>query len=322
MTSDCKIASISMAALLCLSMGSGCGNYSNDDVDFQLALPEQDDLEAKLQVSLSRADSAEYYKETRNAVLAFNALVVQLTSFVDAVRGYVPTSRNGNERTWGPFPDDGHVGWEVQIVMRRSTEALPLLRMYYWVQLRQVGTGKSGWVSLLTGEYTSQGSARTGYGDIHFDVQTPRAAGYPVDSDAGLVDLDHLDVCYDKSGNPSACPNETEGAAFVTMQIVNVPTANTKAAQYVYELAQENSGSMQFNWQGDSEAGVPIAATMHSRWLATGEGRADLKVDLTPNLPKETTLGTDCWGPDTVATYSFRLREGQQSEGDPSSCVF
>jgi hypothetical protein len=293
-----------LCVLLCA--GIACGNYSNDDVDFQLALPGQGDIEAKLQVSVSRADSAEYYKATRNAVRTFNALVLDLTGLVEAVRGYTPTSRNGNQRTWGPFPDDKHPGWEIRVVMQRSSVSETLLHMDYWAQLRQTGQDDSGWVSLLAGQYTSQGSARTGDGKIHFNVQDARAVGYPVDTDPGLVDLDHLDVCYVNSGDPSACDNANGAAVLVDMTIVNLPTAKTQSAHYVYQLLQDGSGHMQFDWEG-AESGLQVAATMLSRWRATGEGRADLVADLTPNLPDQwTTLGTDC----------------SKAGGDPALCVF
>jgi hypothetical protein len=321
MTSKWHLAFV--AALL--AAGSGCGNYSNEDVDFQLALPEQGDMEAKLQVSLSRTDSAEYYRDTRTAVLSFNKLVLDLVLLVDTVRGYTPTSRNGNQRTWGPWPDDKHPGWETRVVMQRSTVSETFLHMDYWVQLRQVGQDDSGWVSLLVGDYTSQGSARTGLGHVHFDVQAARVARYPVNSDPGLADLDHLDVCYNRSGDASACDNSTGAAVKVTMDIVKVEGANPQSAKYVYQQAQDASGSMQFDWQGKTDNGLPIIATMNSRWLASGDGRADLTADLTPNLPAQTPLGTDCWGPDTVASYSvrkFRTATDPPEVGTPDLCVF
>ena len=52
------IRRLSIEALVLLSaicLGS-CGNYSNDDLDIQLALPQQSDIEAKMQVSVSRTD--------------------------------------------------------------------------------------------------------------------------------------------------------------------------------------------------------------------------------------------------------------------------
>lgn len=325
MNSDCMLARLDTIALLCAAsavLAGACGNYSNDDVDFQLALPEQGDIEADLPTAVSRSDSAEYYKATRSAVDSFNALAANLTGFVDNVRGYTPTSRNGDERTWGPFADDKHPGWQIRVVMRRSTVSDTLLHMDYWVQVRRVGQGDAGWISMLSGSYTSQGSATTGYGEIHFDVQSPRAAGYPTDTDPGLVELDHLDLCYDRSGNTTVCNNSNGAVVYLDMSIVNVASAKTQSGHYLYQLAQDSSGNMQFDWQG-SDAGAQVAATMFARWLASGVGRADLVVDLTPNLPRDTTLGIDCWGQDTVTTYLYRIGQSpQDGVNDPSVCVF
>jgi len=184
--------------------------------------------------------------------------------------------------------------------------------MDYWIQVRPVGQGDSAWASFLVGNYTSQGSARTGTGEIHLLANEPRAAGYPVDADPGLVNLDHLDVTYNNAIYPFS----------VTLDIVNLPAAATQAGHYQYLQAQDGSGSMVFNWQGVTDTGTPITATMQAEWQGSGAGRADLTADLTPNLPNQsTTLGTDCWGVDTVATYSYR-REGGTTSGTAASCLF
>jgi len=287
---------------------SACGNYSNEDLDFQLALPQQEEIQAKLQVSLVRRDSAEYYMATRSAVLTFNAMIVDLTSFVDHVRGYPPTSRNGNQRTWGPFPSDKYPTWEIRVVMTRSAVSPTLLHMDYQVDVRPVGQDDTAWVSLLAGSYDSRGSARTGQGQIHFFAQAVRQAGYPIDDDRNLVDLDHLDVTYANAAYPKS----------VTMTIVNLDTAKTKSGHYAYAQAQDGSGSMTFDWHGLSDAGVLVAATMTSRWQGAGPGRADLVLE---PATLALTLGTDCWGADTVATYSYRV-QGNVTPGDPLSCVF
>jgi hypothetical protein len=308
---------ISLLSLLATILLPACGNYSNDDLDFQLALPEQSDMEAKMQLSITRVDSAEYYRATRTAITTFNGMVVDLVALIDLVRGATPTSRHGDERTWGPFPSDKAPGWEIRVVMQRSTVSPTLLHMDYWLQLRQVGQGDSSWVSFLIGKYTSGGSARTGQGEIHLVTAEARAVGYPVDSDTGLANLDHLDVTYDNTAFPIT----------VTLDIVNLPTPTTQAGQYQYFQNQNGSGQMSFDWQGVTETGAEVSARMQSEWIGSGAGRADLTVDLTPNLPDQsTTLGTDCWGVDTVATYSFRLRDeatGQvRDEGSIGSCLF
>jgi len=308
-------AGLVLLGAVCLA---GCGNYSNEDLDFELALPQQSDIAVKMQLSVTRADSAEYYLATRSAITTFNSMVVDLTGLIEVVRGYSPTSRNGNERIWGPFPSDKDPAWEVQVVMQRSTVSPTLLRMDYWVQVRLVGQGDSAWVSFLTGNYESQGSARTGTGQIHLWANDVRTVGYPIDDDPGLVNLDHLDVTYDNAGYPIT----------VSMTIINLPTATTKSGTYTYAQNEDGSGRMTFDWQGLTDTGVPITANMTSQWLGSGAGRADLTANLTPNLltPTNLLLGTDCWGLDTVATYSYRVRDSvtglPSTSGSMSNCVF
>jgi hypothetical protein len=303
-------------AVVALSLGA-CGNYSNDDLDFQLALPEQTDMEAQMYLSVMRPNSAEYYRATRSAVTTFNGMVGQLVGLVDLVRGTSPTSRNGAERIWGPWPVEKYPNWELRLVMQRSTVSASLLHMDYWLQLRPVGAGDSSWVSFLVGKYTSAGSARTGQGEIHLLTAEARAAGYPVNDDAGLANLDHLDVTYDNAAFPIT----------VTMDIVNLPTATTQSGHYEYLQNQDGSGQMSFDWQGLSNTGVQVSATMQAEWIGSGAGRADLTAVLSPDQPTVVTpLGTECWGVDSVATYRYRLRDDvtllEVASGDPASCLF
>jgi hypothetical protein len=300
---------IMIAALVLLTAVGACGNYSNEDLDFQLALPEQSDIEVKMQTPVPRVDSAEYYKATRTAVLAFNGLVGTLAALIDAVRVYTPTSRNGDQRIWGPFADDKHpTTWQVRVVMTKSVVSSSLLKMNYEVDVRPMGAGDDAWVAFLVGDYTSGGGARKGIGNIHLQAQVARDGGYPVDDDAGLKDLDHLDVYYDNSAFPVA----------VNLSIVNVPTANTQSGTYDYQEQSDGSGAMQFDWQGVDNNGTTVRARMKSEWLGTGQGRGDLF--LSPD-GLNIRLGTDCWLPDTSASYSYRL-EGKVTTGDLSTCAF
>jgi hypothetical protein len=277
-----------------------------------LALPEQSDVSVKMQLSVARADSAEYYLATRKAITTFNTMVVDLVALIDLVRGNSPTSRQGDRRIWGPFPNDKYPTWETRVVMDRSTISSTQLRMDYWIQLRPVGQSDSAWVSFLTGDYKSAGSARTGSGDIHLLAKSVRDANYPIDDDPGLSELDHLDVIYSNATYPMT----------VEMTIVNILSATTQSGTYAYARNQDGSGIMTFNLQGVTESGAPMTATMTSQWLGSGAGRADLTVDLTPNRAGILTpLGTDCWGVDTVATYSKRP-QGNTESGSPDSCLF
>lgn len=303
---------MSSRGALCIvaaALVAGCGNYSNDDLDFQLALPEQSAIQARMELSIVRLDSAEYYRATRHAVTTFNQMVGTLTALVDLVRGTTPTQRNGNERSWGPWPVDDYPNWQLRLVMQRSSVSGSLLHMDYWLQLRPTGGDDATWVSFLAGSYTSAGSARAGQGAIRLLAADVRAAGYPIDADEGLATLDRLEVAYDTGTFPVS----------VVMTIVNLPSPETKVGRYDYLQNQDGSGRMSFDWEGTTETGAAIPARLLSQWVGSGAGRADLTAELVANV--STTLGVDCWGGDSVATYSFRLRD-RVATGEPATCVF
>jgi hypothetical protein len=297
-----------MAGLLA-TVSTGCGNYSNEDLDFQLALPEDGDIEAKMQAATVTANPAEYYNATRVAVKTFNTMAVELLALVEAVRKYSPSERHGNQRIWGPFPNATYPDWELRVVMERSTVSDSLLHMDYSVDVRQVGQGDDGWVAFLAGNYTSQGGARHGQGAIELRVQAVRDAQYPVDGDSGLRSLKDLTVSYDNASYPVE----------VVMDIVNVDTADARTGHYEYHEQQDGSGRMEFDWQGLSDRGTLVSATMVSQWIGSGAGRGDL-VLVEPNL--SITLGTDCWGADGGATYSKRIAGGGSTSGASESCLF
>jgi hypothetical protein len=297
---------LALLVLAALSFG-GCGNYSNEDLDFQLALPEDGDLDAKLPQALTNDASSEYYKTTRSVVTTFNGGATALVSLVDHVRGYSPTSRSGAERIWGPFTDDNHPGWEIRVVMDRLSdpnEPPPAFKISYSVQLRDTTRSGSSFFPFMTGDYDSSGSARRGKGDMHLDVQTARDAGYSVDDfgEMAQLDLDYNTVKYPIT---------------VNMNITNVATAKTLGATYGYTENADGSGQLTFDWTVDVVPGVPGATDVKfiSRWLGSGAGRADAYLS-----NGNVAVGTDCWGLDTVADYVWRWN-GQGDLGTADLCA-
>ena len=292
---------ITTACLLALCVGA-CGNYSNEDVDFQLALPEQSDVEAKMPEALTVADSCKYYVETRSAVTNFNTMVSTLVGLIDTIRGVVPTSRDGDTRVWGPFPSDKYANWEVRVIMTKSIDptAPTLLHMVYEVQIRRRA---ADWISYLSGDYTSAGSARKGSGHLHLHVETARQGTYPVDAD-GLGKLKQLDVAYQTADFP----------VHVSLAATNVDTEESRNITYEYYEQQDGSGQMSFDL--DFAALPGATATFFSRWLGSGAGRGDL-IYSTNNT--QIIAETQCWGIDTVATHST-VKE--QPLANPTACVF
>ena len=83
----------------------GCGNYSNEDLEFMNALPERQDLTAAIPArSAILIGTADLYRMTRNVALVFNGISEALLTVIDTIRAYPPTTRQPNGRIWGPFP--------------------------------------------------------------------------------------------------------------------------------------------------------------------------------------------------------------------------
>jgi len=296
--------------LLAVLAFDACGNYSNEDLDFQLALPEDGELEAKLPQALTTDTSSEYYKLTRQVVTTFNGLATALVSLVDRVRSFSPTSRNGDERIWGPFADDKHPGWQIQVAMVRLADPSappPAFQVFYSIQLRDTTQSGSAFFEFMSGTYKSSGSARRGEGQMHLFVQTARDAGYPADD---FGDLAQLDLAYQTASYPID----------VHMVVQNVASATSRGADYAYAENADGSGTLAFDWTVDAVPGLPGATdvTFTSRWLGSGAGRADAYL---PLLTGNAAVGTDCWGADTLPDYVWRWN-GEGDFGSADSCVF
>jgi hypothetical protein len=283
---------------------SACGNYSNDDLDFQLALPQDGELEVKLPQALSVDDSAEYYVTTRKVVTEFNAMAKALVGLVDRVRGISPTSRKGSQRTWGPWPDDNHPGWQMRVTMDRVDDATAEsgFNISYSFQVRSTTIASAEFVDLMTGYYAPSGNARRGQGQLQLWVEKVRAQGYPVADFGQLVELD---LCYKTLTYP----------VVVNMFAQNQDTAKERVVTYNYKEEADGSGMLFFDITTDRTAGSTDLRFI-SHWLGSGAGRADAYA-----AARGILAGTDCWGPDSRATMFWRFGS-DKNPNETSLCVF
>lgn len=298
-----------------LTAGACGGNYSNLDVEFQLALPEKSDLQATMPVqSLTVEGAAEYLRTTRDTVTFFNAVADILLGMIDHVRHYPPTTREPERRIWGPFPDDKRRPWVTQILIERVPDPRTGLaaRFDYRIQLRPAAGG--AWIDFLWGSYAPTGGVRRGSGELHLDTRAARAAGFPVDDPADrddLNDLERLDLEYHTLAYPIV----------VKMAIANLPTSENPGATYQYGEEMDGSGSMTFLWRLRNPA--VQALEIRSRWKGSGAGRADARV-AEGGAAILGLKGVDCWDIQGRATYVQRdwerppLRPGS----DLTTCVF
>jgi hypothetical protein len=298
-----RLVAIFIATLV---VAAGCGgNYSNEDIDFQLALPEKEDLAAKLPAqSLEITDSSEYYRTTRNVVRLFNGLGGAFLTIIDAVRAFPPTERNGARRIWGPFPNERFREWVLRLVIDRVGDPLAPTRFEYEVQFRRAQEATAAWTPLIKGSFAPGGGVRRGEGSLQFITGAARAATYPLE---GLTETDELRVDYQTRSFP------------VTVKITLVGFPTRQQLVYEYAEAADGSGSMRFESPFPEGGVIASALLARSRWNGAGAGRADVTVT------KGFVAGqraVDCWGIDTRATHVFRQWAPAETKGAETSCVF
>jgi hypothetical protein len=296
-----KRATISLSLALALAGACG-GNYSNEDLDFQLALPAQEDIAVRLPVRTEVPDPAEYYRTTRDVIRVFNGIGTAFLDLIDAVRAYPPSQRLPGHRVWGPFPNREHPGWQGRLVIDRTGDALAA-SFTYSIDVRPV-LGAGDWIPLITGNVRSAGGVRRGEGQMVLATAAARAAGYPLGDLAGWETLavDYRTVTF-PIGRKLTLVNHPAGERLV----------------YSYDEAADGSGSMVFDFPTPALAPFATLAQISSRWNAAGAGRADFHV--VEGL-RARASGVDCWDPDGRATYVQRELEAFKNSGSPATCVF
>ncbi len=280
---------------------AACGNYSNEDIDFQLSVPKTEELSTRLPFSASAApDTAEYYRATREVGSAFNRFVVDVTSLMDSVRVTRPSARTGDERIWGPFVDRGDRSWEVRLRMSRDP-ASPDPAFRYAFEFHRAGPPGSPWQQLLGGTF---GLYRD-HGEMILDLTDARASGYPVD---GFRDLARLTLRYERRHTPIE----------LTMMVENVDDGTNPGASYRYLENADGSGELAFV---SRRASARLTLEVRSRWNPGGAGRADARIGES-TAPTGNPRGIDCWAADGHASYVLREYGMRREEGSAAACVF
>lgn len=308
-----KRSRLALAGLLaCVGGGAGCGNYSNEDLDFVSAIPQTADLsvEAPRQSAVRPGLEDDALQTTTDVTGKLNAIAADLLALVDKIRASYPTSRNGSERIWGPAPADNNPGWQFEFTMTKTAgiaDASPSFE-YALVMIPPLAAPDAG-LSLLTGQFVATGEAGTGTG-MGYVALTPvaaRAAGAVL---PGLEKLMTLRIDYNAGGWPRT----------LTVLAANLPTIDPTVdalnSKYTYTRNENGDGSMGFTFLKDAIPGPAGVDTLNiaSHWLGTGPGRSDIAV--TAGDGAGLINWTDCW--DASSQTSYNSRTGM---GDQNACI-
>lgn len=284
----------------------GCGNYSNEDLEFMNALPEKQDLTAVVPArSAIVVDDAELYRMTRNVALVFNGIVDAFLSIVDTIRSYPPTTRHPDQRIWGPFAADKKPGWLAQLVMTR----LDVTTFEYQLQYLPAGDPGGAPLTLMVGRFAAAGGVRRGSGHVAVDTKSLRGAG--VDPHLGYLDTMVID--YDNRAFPVT----------VDLTFTNFPNPfkqdDPTQGAYAYAAQSNGQGALSFDFSANSIPGPVGLDTFNvtSRWLGSGEGRADLQVVSGDGAGLDEA---QCWDRQFQAVYTNKPWAPLEDIGTASDC--
>jgi hypothetical protein len=275
------------------------------------AIPTADQVSIKLPTGGNReiGQLAEWYVATRAITTTFNGGTAWVLVLIHTIVQFPVTSVDGDTYTWGPFGG-------------------ALDPAEYKLDVRDVGDGTYEW--RLSGRSRTQPGAE--FEVIIAGASDPRAGelagagSFSIDFDAGRrvhpIDADpeargQIDVRYDLA------------ARHLELDITTTDAGGQPVlATYEYNEGADRSGDMVFELDGDMGGGPEIEhAVVRSRWLASGEGRADLALIGGDAANPGGVLASECWNSFFRREY-FAVLAGDSSgafgasEGSEASCAF
>ncbi len=316
-------------ALLALALvgGSGCGTWSNADIQFLYALPSRDQLKVVVPSQVAESEQglgtrrdglalnepSTVHAWTRNAADSMNNSIFSLLEILERAKQLNPSTRADDYREWGPFRDKvGVIEREVRLVIQRYQA--PAEHFEWRIEVRRLRD--SEWLEAISGTYQPTEDLRHGVGE--FSLQSERVRRANLAGPGDDPNLRQLVVRYATDADPLHIE-------------VDLVAANGTLA-YVYDEYSDHSGSMRFDvtadWLAMHEGGTAAKETLKvtTRWVSTGAGRADLLVTGGDVGTAEVDGGAECWDAAFNVVYG---RENWDSDhdgtreliGDPAACA-
>ena len=227
---------------------ASCGDYSNEDLLYMSAVPSSAQLAVVLPAAATTVMQAELAQNTHNGISDVNTLLDDVLGLVDAVRAYEPTRRTSDSRTWGPFPDANHPGWQWELVVNRQPDGTTF---NYHLDVQNTKAATPTWVEFLTGGFDLAGGIKQGNGTVKADFTALVGAAFPLDDSSRP--LKTLSISYQNFQTPGS-------PVVVTLLIERTapdPTNGVTSATFTYEILADGSARSPLRWSATSSPASP-----------------------------------------------------------------
>lgn len=242
--------------------------------------------------------------DTLGTAQGINDLLVDVLGSIEEITSY-PPSWEPTERvaTWGPWEDDGIEG-RLWVRERRNGG-------YGWAfEFRFVGEGEDAWRSPVVGRIDAGSDDTNSSGTMLVDAAVWGEFDPTVTATGGGLVTYSLDE-HGASANIALDDYAEE------------PGDDTADALISWTSAVEGGGSLDFVAVTDAEddpGSLDELWVTHSRWLADGSGRSDVRVT-GGDLGVLSFYETDCWDASLTSTFYENSYDVTRS-GDEATCAF
>ncbi len=285
---------------------ASCGNYSNEDLLYMSAVPSSSQLAVVLPAAATTVTQAELAEDTHNGISNVNAMLDDVLGLVDTIRSYEPTSRSSDSRTWGPFADSQHPGWQWELVVTR----VDTTSFKYELDVQNTAAG-SALVTFLTGTFDLAGGVKQGNGTVQADFGALATAAFPLDTNT--MPLKTLTITYQNFQTPGSPVSVT-----LLIERTPDPTTGVTSVTFTYEILVDGSGEIAFTLVGNVIPGVAVETlALNAQWLATGAGKATLAVVSGDGAG---LTQTECWNATFAMTYNDKPWSTAEDFADASQC--
>ena len=273
------------------------------------ALPRAEQVSIKLPEKRAIGQLAEFYVATRDITRTFNGGSAWVLVLIHTIVQFPVTTIDGNVYTWGPFSDALDPA-EYQLVVTDNGD-----ETYAWsLSGRSKLDASSQFEQVIGGLADARPGDNLGNGVFEIDFEAGRRVN-PIDADPNARGT--VEVAYDLA----------EKALLLHIESTNDQGAPVEA-NYAYNEGEDGGGEMVFGLEGDMGGGPELeAALIHSRWLGTGDGRADIALKGGNTENPAGVLASECWDGGFHRSF-FAVLAGDSTgafgaaEGSETACAF
>jgi len=252
---------------------------------------------------------AEYYVVTRQVTRDLNQGAGWVLVLVNTIVRLPPTSVDGNVYTWGPGSDALDPA-DYRLVVTENDNG-----SFDWsLDGRSKIVVDAGFESVIFGHAVPGEVENRGLGSFSIDFDASERVN-PVDNDQiGLVT-----VQYNLEDADDTIP--ALQMIIDSRELDDAGDERDVHFEYVYDENSEGAGNFEFTIHGDldDEGSLQEDAVIRSRWLATGAGRADVRIQ-SGDLGDIVVEASECWSESFGRVFYTDNQDWAPTEGDVASC--